>query len=237
MADDNTRLVGRLTELVNTLQGSVTVRSGNDTTGMSVQESVNQLYPSVRGHPVRQIDRMNMTLPPQLPPPQHQSRSNFNPGESYALKKRTKRARLEKSSQQYQSRYKDKSVDRPMLKDLFLLPSPAANKVPRGKKREELSSKGFVSFAVQLNLNMTQAEVEGVIFSEFSNKLAKCTEPAFEFLKAVNEKLIKQDTKEWNGKVVKHMTGTGPFKFVDWLQKVGDLGDSGEPAFVIDANE
>ena len=97
-----------------------------------------------------------------------------------------------------------------MLKDRFMLPSPTASKVPRGRKREELSAKGFVSFAVQLNINMTQAEVEGIIFSEFGNKLAKCSEPSFEFLKAVNEKLIKQDTKEWNGKVVKHMTGNGP---------------------------
>lgn len=127
-----------------------------------------------------------------------------------------------------------------MLKDLFLLPSPAANKVPRGKKREELSSKGFVSFAVQLNLNMTQAEVEGVIFSEFSNKLAKCTEPAFEFLKAVNEKLIKQDTKEWNGKVVKHMTGTGPL-YVRSMQELpmdsdSDLESSDDDCNILERN-
>ena len=34
--------------------------------------------------------------------------------------------------------------------------------------------------------------------------------PSFEFLKAVNDKLITQESKVWDGKVLKHMTGTGP---------------------------
>ncbi len=102
----------------------------------------------------------------------------------------------------------DKS--REILKDVFLLPSPKAYKVPRRKEREELCSNGFVSFAVPFNTSLTEPEIIRQITLEFAEKFSECNLPSFEFLKAVNDKLITQESKVWDGKVLKHMTGTGP---------------------------
>lgn len=97
-----------------------------------------------------------------------------------------------------------------ILKDIFLVPNPKASKVPRGKAREELCSNGFVSFAVSLNTAMSEQDVMQKVVVEFANKFALCQDKGFEFMKAVNDKLIGQDQKVWNGKVLKHMTGVGP---------------------------
>lgn len=90
------------------------------------------------------------------------------------------------------------------------MPNPKASKVPRGKAREELCSNGFVSFAVSFNTAMSEQDVIHKVVLEFSNKFASCQDKTFEFMKAVNDKLIGQDQKVWNGKVLKHMTGVGP---------------------------
>eukprot|EP00112_Aurelia_sp_Birch-Aquarium-sp1_P012684 Seg2671.1 transcript_id=Seg2671.1/GoldUCD/mRNA.D3Y31 product="Zinc finger BED domain-containing protein 4" protein_id=Seg2671.1/GoldUCD/D3Y31 len=97
-----------------------------------------------------------------------------------------------------------------ILKDIFLVPNPKASKVPRGKAREELCSNGFVSFAVSLNTEMSEQDVMQKVVVEFANTFALCQDKGFEFMKAVNDKLIGQDQKVWNGKVLKHMTGVGP---------------------------
>ena len=102
------------------------------------------------------------------------------------------------------------SDEKIILKDIFLLPSPHASKVPRGKKREELSEKGFVSFAVPISLGQTELAIKTIILTEFKEKFSQSASPDFLFLKAVNDKLITQPTKIWNGKVIKRMTGNGP---------------------------
>ena len=57
---------------------------------------------------------------------------------------------------------------------------------------------------------MDEVQIRTVICNEFKEKFAGCEKKGFEFLKAVNERLITQQTKTWDAKVVKHMTGSGP---------------------------
>eukprot|EP00794_Sanderia_malayensis_P010442 gene10442-11535_t len=89
-----------------------------------------------------------------------------------------------------------------ILKDIFLVPNPKASKVPRGKAGEELCSNGFVSFAVSLNTAMSEQDVIQKVVVELANKFALCQGKTFELMKAVNDKLIGQDQKTLNQKLM-----------------------------------
>ena len=67
-----------------------------------------------------------------------------------------------------------------------------------------------MSFAVPFTMGMDEVQIRTVICNEFKEKFAGCEKKEFELLKAVNERLITQQTKTWDAKVVKHMTGSGP---------------------------
>jgi hypothetical protein len=95
-----------------------------------------------------------------------------------------------------------------VMKDIILLPNPRMKLLPRGRIREELYVRGFVTTAVNITNEMTASEIEGHFATLFSNKLKG---RPFNFVRAVGNKIVDVNLAQGiTGKILKHICGQGP---------------------------
>ena len=96
-----------------------------------------------------------------------------------------------------------------VLKDVILLPSPNIEDVPRGLFREQLYSKGFAESAVEIADEMTEEEMKDKLNNCFSDKIKYLTEPKYEFVRAIGNKIIRVNSGPFSGKMCKYLAKQG----------------------------
>ena len=95
-----------------------------------------------------------------------------------------------------------------IIKDVILLPNPRMHSVPRGRTREDLYVRGFVSTAFSITNEMTSSQVENEFAALFASKL---NGRPFKIVRAVGSKIVDVNlTQGINGKILKHICGQGP---------------------------
>ena len=95
-----------------------------------------------------------------------------------------------------------------VMKDIILLPNPRMKLLTRGRIREELYVRGFVTTAVNITNEMTASEIEGHFATLFSNKLKG---RPFNFVRAVGNKIVDVNLAQGiTEKILKHICGQGP---------------------------
>ena len=192
------QMLGRLTELVNTLSNQVTSNQ-QQPTNVPVADELRRLYPSVdRKSSSRQEPRPVNTLNAFRQSSVTASSNIFKPGIQYRTHSKSKKRKLSTTSSKER---------RSFLKDVYLLPS-SCEKVPRGRRRENMSKNGCVAFAVEFDPDADESQLRDTIYEEFKGKMQNPT--AFSFMKAVQDNLVAPMKKTWTSKVLKHMTGAGP---------------------------
>ena len=191
------QMLGRLTELVNTLSNQVTCNL-QQPTDVPVADQLRRLYPSVdRSSSTKQEPRPVNTSNAFRQSNVTASSNIFKPGIQYRTHKSRKRKLNTTTSKERKS----------FLKDVYLLPS-SCEKVPRGRRRENMSKNGFVAFAVEFDPDADESQLRATIYEEFKEKMQ--SPAAFSFMKAIQDNLVAPMKKTWTSKVLKHMTGTGP---------------------------
>ena len=96
-----------------------------------------------------------------------------------------------------------------VLKDVILLPSPNIEDVPRGLFREQLYSKGFAESAVEIVDKMTEEKMKDKFNNCFSDKIKYLTEPKYEFVRAIGNKIIRVNSGPFSGKMCKYLAKRG----------------------------
>ena len=94
-----------------------------------------------------------------------------------------------------------------VMKDVILLPNPRMKLVPRGRIREDLYVRGFVTTAVNITNEMTASEIGACFADLFSNKLKG---RPFNFVRAVGNKIVDVNLAQGiTGKILKHICRQG----------------------------
>ena len=109
-----------------------------------------------------------------------------------------------------------------MVKDVVLMPQPKACVVPKGAVREELFIRGFAT-TFELSPSMTEREIRWILEEKLKHKLQSISSPKFEFMRAVNNKLIRpelSDGESFDGRMVKHFAAQGPV----YIRATKDIG-------------
>jgi hypothetical protein len=208
-----------LNRLINAVEN---IRSANNGTGTnqnrerneSVESEINHLFPSVAS--VRQnnqssLSQSSVTTSRLDADPDRVARTNtFNPTQNY----RASKSRKKQSSNRSQKRKRDEcekgnSSKSAILKDVIMLPSPDIKVVPRGWKREKLYEKMFAVSAVEIHESMSEGDVRQIFNNIYEKKIAGLSEPKFNFVRAVGNKIIDPGCKSYDGKVIKYLSKQG----------------------------
>ena len=209
------QLLNRLINAVENLK-SVGNQTANDesnegNSNNSVEARVNRLFPSVgaaRGSQ-RNQERQDQDVDP-IPDRQYVARTNaFNPANTYKCKGKKKQSSSRGQKRKLEEAEKVNS-SKPFLKDVIMLPSPDIKVVPQGWKREELYDKMFALSAVEVSENMSEKEIRQTFTKIFAEKIAGLSEPKFNFVRAVGNKIIDPGCQSYDGKVVKYLSKQGP---------------------------
>lgn len=136
---------------------------------------------------------------------------NFHPSTNYKPKKGKKNeSKGQKRKRQASGEEKSTSNDKPVLRDVVLLPSPKMEDVPRGSKREELYTHGCVISAFEIRDADTEEEIRRKMITAFNENFKDLPEPKFKFMRAVGNKIIDPACENYNGKVLKYLNKQGP---------------------------
>ena len=102
---------------------------------------------------------------------------------------------------------KKKSTGSAVIKDVILLSNPRMHLVPRGRTREDLYVRGFVS-TFSITNEMRSSQVKNEFAALFASK--RNGRP-FKIVRAVGNKIVDANlTQGINGKILKHICGQGP---------------------------
>ena len=91
-----------------------------------------------------------------------------------------------------QSKAKAKKVEKPIIKDVILLPDPRMSAVPRGRIREELFVRKRVGTAVEIYGDLLEEEMASLFQTLFSAKIATIhAAKKFEFVRIVGNRIVE----------------------------------------------
>eukprot|EP00112_Aurelia_sp_Birch-Aquarium-sp1_P025537 Seg8529.2 transcript_id=Seg8529.2/GoldUCD/mRNA.D3Y31 product="G2/M phase-specific E3 ubiquitin-protein ligase" protein_id=Seg8529.2/GoldUCD/D3Y31 len=95
------------------------------------------------------------------------------------------------------------------MKDVILLPSPRAKKVPKGKDRESLFTNGFVISSFELHTIETEDIIREKLMNEFKDLFPQTSNvKKFDFVRAVEKKIVPvKKAGEMNGRCIYNVAG------------------------------
>ena len=159
--------------------------------------AVKRLFPSTRGAAA--------TLCGSGPTTASATRPSFNVNTDYVKSRKKGSCRNGKGKVAKKSANSTKLV----LKDVILLPCPKIEYVPRGIFPEQLYSKGLVESAVEISDEMTEEEIKQKFNDCFQDKIKYLTEPKYDFVRAIGNKIIAVNSGPFNGKMCKYLAKQG----------------------------
>jgi hypothetical protein len=100
-----------------------------------------------------------------------------------------------------------------------LLPSPNITVVHRGWKTEELYGNMFAVSAVEVHESMSEDNIRQTFNKIFGKKVVGLSDPKFNFVRAVGNKIIDPGCQSYDGKVIKYLSKQGPI-YIRATQKI-----------------
>ena len=235
MDEQDRQLISRLSNLVEAVTVTLRLRgSGSNVeqgqeaaaapeTSNNVKDTLKELYPSIDHDRSQSQQGMEIGLGLGLPP----ASTRFDPRRSYGRPKAKKSNRkaqgrstgsssitLTKARSYTSNQQSQRETD---SEGFFFINDPRCEKVPRRCEREYCYNKELLACTVHFRASMIPCEIKERIQSSLERFNGFC--PAFQFLKAVGDKLVCLNINEWDLKVRKHQTGQGPL-YVRTLKKV-----------------
>ncbi len=156
----------------------------------TTESAVKRLFPGTRGTPSSG--------------PTATTRPSFNVNSDYVKSRKKGSLRNGKGKMP-----KTSASSKLVLKDVILLPSPNIEDVPRGLFREQLYSKGFAESAVEISDEMLEEEMKCKFNNSFKDKIKYLTEPKYDFVRAIGNKIISVNSGPFNGKMCKYLAKQG----------------------------
>ena len=113
------------------------------------------------------------------------------------------KAKWSKSASSSYPTYKEKFTE--TLQDVFLISGTSVTTVPRRSSQQFYCKNGFVATAVQFDSSMDGEDV----YKQIRKRFCKYKDSQFEFLKALDDDLVKPGVEKVDYKTMKHIIGQG----------------------------
>ena len=190
-------LMNRIINAVDNLRQETQRRNGNGSalqesrastqSSQSIEGEMRRLYPSINSVHENASLAGNNSAPDRN---YVQSIRNFQPSTNYRPKKGKKSVVQKRKRLAGTNDEENPSKNKPVLRDVVLLPSPKIDYVPRGSKREQLYTEGYVISAFEIRDSHTENEIRKRVTNAFGEKLRNIPEPKFKFVRAVGNKIV-----------------------------------------------
>ncbi|XP_028400112.1 uncharacterized protein LOC114523408 [Dendronephthya gigantea] len=194
-------LMNRLINAVDNLREGSQLRNQNNNNnnqelrgnGQTIENTMRRLYPST--------DSDRSYVP---------SVRNFEPSTNYRPKKGKKNLGKKRKQIDNSADKGNSNKEKPVLRDVILLPSPKIVDVPRGLKREKLYTQGCCISAFEICDSHSEKEIRNKMITAFGEKLKGLPDPKFKFVRAVGNKIVDPSCETYTGKVLKYLNKQGP---------------------------